>query len=417
MFSRRLEWPAPRNRLAGLLRDLRARGAAILDLTESNPTRVGLDYPRDAIVAALADPSALSYDPEPRGMPSAREAVAAYYGHRGLPVAPGRIFLTASTSESYALLFKMLADPGDRIVVPRPSYPLFDYLAALESVRVASYPILQDAGWTIDMEALERETTGGRAAGGWAAETDAAPARAVIVVSPNNPTGSAMRQLERSRLEEICGRRGISIISDEVFIDYLYDRDGGPAGDGRGAIVSMLSPRTAVPGAQPLAFTLGGLAKACGLPQMKLGWIVVDGPDEVAEEAVERLELIADTYLSVGTPVQAAAPRLFELGEGIRRAIAARVSENRRALAGMIDPETGCRLLAADGGWYAVVQVPAVLSEEDLVLRLLAEDLTLVHPGYFFDFPREAYLVLSLLPAPDRFHEGVRRTLARVVHP
>src|SRR5207245_6024868 len=169
------------------------------------------------------------------------------------------------------------------IVVPRPSYPLFDYLAALESVRVASYPILQDAGWTIDMEALERETTGGRAAGGWAAETDAAPARAVIVVSPNNPTGSALRQLERSRLEEICGRRGISIISDEVFIDYLYDRDGGPAGGGRGAIVAVLSPRTAVPGAQPLAFTLGGLAKACGLPQMKLGWIVVDGPDEVAE--------------------------------------------------------------------------------------------------------------------------------------
>jgi alanine-synthesizing transaminase len=415
MFSRRLEWPAPRNRLAGLLRDMRGRGAAILDLTESNPTRVGLDYPRDAIVAALADPAALSYDPEPRGMPAAREAVAAYYARRGLPVAPGRIFLTASTSEAYALLFKLLADPGDRILVPRPSYPLFDYLAALESVRVACYPIQEDAAWAIDTGVLEEEALGGRAGG-----DDAAPPRAVVVVSPNNPTGSAIRETERSRLEEICGRRGMAIISDEVFTDYLYGGDGAPAGpvpDGRGAIVSMLSPRTPAAGARPLVFTLGGLAKSCGLPQLKLGWIVVDGPDEVAEEAVDRLELIADTYLSVGTPVQAAAPRLLELGEGIGRAIRARVIGNRRALAGLIGPETGCRLLPADGGWSAIVRVPAVLPEEDLVLRLLEKDGTLVHPGYFFDFPREAYLVLSLLPNPDRFHEGVRRTLARIVHP
>ncbi len=351
MFSRRLPWPVEPNRIARLLREKRRRGEAILDLTESNPTRVGLDYPAEEIAAALADGGAAAYDPHPRGMPEAREAVAAHYARRGLAVPADRIVLTASTSEAYALLFKMLSDPGDRVLVPRPSYPLFDYLAALESLAVSPYPIVHEGGWSIDLQGLERQLEA----------REAPPATAVVVVNPNNPTGTGLRESERIALEQICGRRGTAIISDEVFFDYL-----------------ALGPAV---------------------------------PD--AERAIDRLELIADTYLSVGTPVQRAAARLLDLGERIQQAIRSRVAGNRLAIPGMIGRDSPCRLLEADGGWSAVLQVPALQPEEDLVLALLAQDDTLVHPGYFFDFPREAYLVPSLLPAPGEFREALRRLLAR----
>ncbi len=404
MFSRRLPWPVEPNRIARLLREKRRRGEAILDLTESNPTRVGLDYPAEEIAAALAGGGAGAYDPHPRGMPEAREAVAAYYARRGLAVPADRIVLTASTSEAYALLFKMLSDPGDRVLIPRPSYPLFDYLAALESLAVSPYPIVHDGGWRIDLQGVERQLE--------ARETP--PATAVVVVNPNNPTGSGLREGERIALEEICGRRGTAIVSDEVFFDYLALEPAVPdAGRGADRVVSLLSPLPALSVPAPLRFTLGGLSKACGLPQMKLAWIVVDGPGEPADEAIDRLELIADTYLSVGTPVQRAAARLLDLGERIQQAIRSRVAGNRLAIPGMIGRDSPCRLLEADGGWSAVLQVPALQPEEDLVLALLAQDDTLVHPGYFFDFPREAYLVPSLLPAPGEFREALRRLLAR----
>ncbi len=404
MFSRRLPWPVEPNRIARLLREKRRRGEAILDLTESNPTRVGLDYPAEEIAAALADGGAAAYDPHPRGMPEAREAVAAHYARRGLAVPADRIVLTASTSEAYALLFKMLSDPGDRVLVPRPSYPLFDYLAALESLAVSPYPIVHEGGWSIDLQGLKRQLEA----------REAPPATAVVVVNPNNPTGTGLREGERIALEQICGRRGTAIISDEVFFDYLALGPAVPDAE-RGAdrIVSLLSPLPALPVPAPLRFTLGGLSKACGLPQMKLAWIVVDGPGEPADEAIDRLELIADTYLSVGTPVQRAAARLLDLGERIQQAIRSRVAGNRLAIPGMIGRDSPCRLLEADGGWSAVLQVPALQPEEDLVLALLAQDDTLVHPGYFFDFPREAYLVPSLLPAPGEFREALRRLLAR----
>ncbi len=413
MFSRRLEWPAPHNRLTHLLHSRRDQGRTILDLTESNPTRVGLDYPVEAISAALADPRSAVYEPDPRGLAPARAAVAAYYARRRLTAPPERIVLTASTSEAYALLLKMLADPGDRILVPRPSYPLFDYLAALESVRVSSYPSVQDAGWRIDLRALERKAAGEGAEptgeGSKTAGEGAGAPRAIVVVSPNNPTGSALRERERAALESICTRSRSAIIADEVFFDYLVrGRDEGDR------IVSMLSPAGRESALRPLTFTLGGLSKACGMPQMKLGWIVVGGPEEEVREAIDRLELIADTYLSVGTPVQRAAPRLLDLGEAIQEQIRRRVQENRAALAGLIGPGSPCRLLGADGGWFAIVQVPAILPEEELVLKLLEEDDTLVHPGYFFDFPTEAHLVLSLLSDPATFGEGARRTLTRV---
>ena len=413
MFSRRLQWPYPPNRLSRLLEEKRARGAAVLDLTESNPTRAGLGYPAEAIAAALHDPAVAAYEPSPRGLEQARAAVASWHAQRGLRADPGRIVLTAGTSEAYSYLWKLLADPGDVVLVPRPSYPLFDYLAALDGLKAAGYPLHDDDDrWAIDFAALEAAcgTAGGRAP------------RAIVVVNPNNPTGSALRESERARLEEIAARAGAAIISDEVFLDFL---DPPPApglqGEMGDRIVSLLTeaavPRTdgsAAGRSGPLKFALGGLSKSCGLPQMKLGWIVVDGPDGPAGEALERLDLIADTYLSVGTPVQRAAARLLEVGEGIRAVIRERLEENLGALRQAVGPASACRVLPRDGGWYAVVQVPAVVTEEDRILALLAEDDVLVHPGYFFDFPREAYLVLSLLPDPGTFREAVRRILARI---
>ncbi|HEU4400682.1 MAG TPA: pyridoxal phosphate-dependent aminotransferase, partial [Candidatus Polarisedimenticolia bacterium] len=303
----------------------------------------------------------------------------------------------------------------ETVLVPRPSYPLFDYLAALESARVAAYSIVYDGRWSLDLTALERAL---------AAAGPEAP-RAVVLVNPNNPTGSALRRSERLALEALCAPRAVPLISDEVFFDYLETPPDGPgSGD---PIVSLASPITPAagasiagpsggrsPGLAAPTFTLGGMSKACGLPQMKLGWIIVGGPEEAAAEALARLDLVADTYLSVGAPVQRAAARLLDLGDGIRDRIRLRVRENRAHLAAVIGPASSCRLLESDGGWSAVVRVPAVVPEEDLVLRLLQEDGVLVHPGYFFDFPREAHLVLSLLPEPGTFREAVRRILGRV---
>jgi len=407
MFSRRLQWPYPANRLSRILAEKRERGTVLLDLTESNPTRVGLGYPEEAIAEALRDAATSSYDPQPRGLEAARAAIAASHAaRRGTRVDPARIVLTAGTSEAYSYLFKLLADPGDAVLVPRPSYPLFDYLAALDGLTVTGYPLHHDGDrGSIDVEALEPGDGG-----------NGGPApRALILVNPNNPTGAALRDHERARLQAWAARARCAIISDEVFFDFLDEPDGaGPDGEAGGRIVSLLSPGGGTAGERPLQFTLGGLSKSCGLPQMKLGWMVVDGPDPLVGEALERLDLIADTYLSVGTPVQRAAARLLEIGEQVRALIQARLRLNLEALRGALAVVPSCRLMRRDGGWYAVVQVPAVLPEEERVLALLAKDDVLVHPGFFFDFPREAYLVLSLLPEPGAFREAVRRILARI---
>ncbi|MFQ5876995.1 MAG: pyridoxal phosphate-dependent aminotransferase [Acidobacteriota bacterium] len=417
MFSSRLPWPCPSNDLARLIARKRAEGRDILDLTESNPTRVGLRYPADRIAAALAASGAARYDPDPRGLPVARGAVAAYYARRGLQVSGERIRLTSSTSEAYSFLFKMLADPGERILVPAPSYPLFEYLAALESLRADSYPLVYDGRWAIDLRAVER-----------AVEVRRTPVRAIVVVNPNNPTGQALREDERAALERICAPRDIAIISDEVFLDYPFGRaepEGGAAvapatdpagrkGRGGGRIASVLAATREGGRRRPLAFALGGMSKSCGLPQLKLGWLVAAGPGERVREALDRLDLIADTYLSVGTPIQLAAAQLFVIGENVRRQIQRRIVGNRSRLTDSLASGSLCAVLEADGGWYAVLRLPAVVPEEELVLELLAEDDVLVHPGYFFDFPREAYLVLSLLPEPGVFAEGTGRILARV---
>ena len=382
MFSSRFHWdPAP-NRLTRLLQEKRYAGAAILDLTESNPTHAGLSYPRE-IVEALADPRALRYEPQPAGLLAAREAVCRYYAEAGCTVEPDRVLLTASTSEAYAYLFKLLADPGGEVLVPRPSYPLFEFLATMESLRAVPYPLVYHRGWSIDCDALATAIT--------------PRTRAIVLVNPNNPTGSFLKRDELQFLQSL----GIPLISDEVFADYAFTEDPRRV-------------RTLAAATEVLAFSMSGLSKIVGLPQMKLGWIVISGPAAARAEARDKLEWIADTYLSVSTPVQQAAPRLLELGRGIRVQIAARTRANLAWLRSSVAADSPCSILALEGGWYATMQVPRVRREEEWALELLGEDNVLVQPGFFYDFESEAFLVLSLLTAPDTFQEGCRRLLARV---
>ncbi len=367
MFSSRLDWNVQTNKLS----ELRKTKSHIVDLTESNPTHAGLTYPTDEILNSLADAKALHYDPDPRGLLSAREAVAKYYGD----VPASRILLTASTSEAYAYLFKLLCDPGDEILSPRPSYPLFEFLAGLESVRVTQYPLRYDGIWHIDFHELERAIT--------------PRTRAIVVVNPNNPTGSFLKRDEWERLQEI----GIPILSDEVFSDYAFAPDPS-------RVASLTGSEKVV------TFSMSGLSKIAALPQMKLGWIVASGPGY--EGALDRLELIADTYLSVATPVQVALPRLIEASIAVRDQIISRTRANLDLLRQATKP------LRVEGGWYAILQVPRIRTEEEWALTLLDRHDVLVQPGYYYDFESEAYLVLSLLTPPAVFAEGLRRILEEI---
>lgn len=371
MFSSRLNWDLSPNPLSKLLQAKRSSSVQILDLTESNPTRAGLPYPADQILAALADPHALRYDPEPRGLASARDAIGHYYADRGRQVAPSQILLTASTSEAYSYLFKLLADPGDEILTPRPSYPLFEFLAALESVKVRQYPLRYDGAWNIDFAALQQSIHKNT--------------RAIVIVNPNNPTGSSISPDDFERLESF----GLPILSDEVFSDYSR--------------APHIVPR------RTLTFSMNGLSKIAGLPQMKLGWILADGPGH--ESALDRLELIADTFLSVATPVQLALPKLLESTAAVREAILERTDENF-ALLRAICAGSAFQPLHRDAGWYAILQVPRTRTEEEWALMLLSEFDVLVQPGFFFDFESEAFLVLSLLTDPHIFEQGLRQIRA-----
>lgn len=386
MFSSRLPASLAPNALALALARLRAAGVTILDLTESNPTRVGLRYPPD-LLAELAAPSALVYEPQPFGLPVAQRAVAGEVARRGSSISAERIVLTASTSEAYSVLFKLLCDPGDVVLVPRPSYPLFEYLTRLDDVVAAPYSLEYHGRWTLDVDAL--------------AESMPPRARAVLVVNPNNPTGSFLGAGELAALAGLCRERSLALIGDEVFADYRLDLEAPRA-------PSVLDR------AEALTFGLGGLSKSVGLPQLKVAWIAAGGPAPLVEPALARLELICDTYLSVATPVQQALPGLLARGDAVRAQIAGRIRANLEELRRQVAAAPSCGVLRAEGGWYAVVQVPHTRSEEALVLDLLEHDGVLVHPGYFFDFPREAFLVVSLLPEPIDFAEGVRRLLARV---
>lgn len=382
MFSSRLNWSLPRNRLSSLLAEKRQAGARLLDLTESNPTRAGLDYPQAEILASLTDARALRYDPSPGGLRAAREAVAGYYRAEGLSIGPARVLLTASTSEAYAYLFKLLANPGDEILAPRPSYPLFEFLAGLESVRIRQYPLRYDGVWHVDFEALEQSIT--------------SRTRAIVAVNPNNPTGSFLKRAELERLEALAVRHNLAILSDEVFRDYALVEDAER--------VSTLAGQR-----QALTFSMSGLSKIAGMPQMKAGWMVASGPG--SDEALEALELIADTYLSVSTPVQVALPRLLALSGGILEQIRQRTAANLVHLR-QATRNSAATLLRVEGGWYAVLQIPRTRTEEEWTLKLLGECEVLVQPGFFYDFESEAFLVLSLLTGPATFAEGVARVLS-----
>lgn len=382
MFSSRLPAMLAPNAVSRAAAALRVSGAPFFDLTETNPTAVGLSYPRE-ILAPLSDSRGLGYAPDPRGLRDAREAVAASYASLRAPVSADRIVLTASTSEAYALLFKLLCDAGDAVLVPRPSYPLFDLLAGLESVRSRPYALDYHGVWSIDRPEFE--------------DAMSSDVRAALVVSPNNPTGSFLRQDDREWLVALCRDRGVAIIADEVFAEYPL----APRPDAS----SLVGEQRA------LTFVLGGLSKSAGLPQLKLGWIVVGGPEAVAAEAIERLDVIADTYLSVSTPVQVAAARLISSGRDVRWAIAARVRENLDALRAAVRAHPSVTLREPEGGWSAVLEVPATMGDEALVLRLIEEARVLVHPGYFFDFAGGAFLVVSLLPQPEMFRGAIDRML------
>ncbi len=383
MFSSRVPADLTPNRLTRAVQRARAAGTRLLDLTATNPTAAAISYPA-SLLAPLADAGALRYDPSPLGLDSARSAVAREYRRHGINVAPDAIVLTASTSEAYSVLFKLLCAPdGDAVMLPVPSYPLFDHLTRLDGVRPIPYRLEYHGRWGIDFDTLDS---------GW---IDAI--RAVLAVSPNNPTGSMLTDEECAALEERCASRDAALILDEVFADYT------------------LSDRTPSRHDRPvcLTFRLGGLSKSAGLPQLKLGWIAVEGPDALVQGALARIELICDTYLSVSTPVQLAAPALIAAGLEVRGRILDRVRRNDGELRRLCAAYPSIHALPCEAGWSAVLRVPSTRSEEDLVMELLERDSVLVYPGFFFDFPYEAFLVVSLLPETSTFVEGVSRVLER----
>jgi alanine-synthesizing transaminase len=385
MFSSRLRHGSSRNRLAVALDRRRAAGLPIVDLTLSNPTRAGFVYPAE-LLHALANERGLRYEPHPFGMPSAREAVANDYSRRGSTIPPEQIVLTASTSEAYSLLLKLLCDPGDAVLAPRPSYPLVEHLTDLEAVALEPYSLEYHGAWSIDLDDVRERCA--------STTVTRPPVRAIIVISPNNPTGSIVKPHEAHALSTLAREHELALIVDEVFADYPLERAEIPA------VWTRIDDAA-------LTFRLGGFSKTIGLPQMKLGWMGITGPATLVAEAMERLETICDTYLSVSTPVQAAAADLFKHGAVVRGQIQARIATNLAHLKMRVSSSPACTMLRSEAGWHAVVQVPAIKSEETLMLDALDRTGVLVHPGYFFDFPHEAFLIVSLLPESTIFAQAV----------
>jgi alanine-synthesizing transaminase len=427
MFSERTHWTLGHNLFTRAVEEARATGAHLLDLAVSNPTRVGLEYDSAAILGALASPRALDYDPQAKGLVVAREAVARYYrdlsarGDRdvesnvstGIDLDPERIVLTTSTSEGYSFVFRLLCNAGDELLVPKPSYPLFEFLADLQDVKLVPYPLIYDHGWQMDFPSLEKAVT--------------TRTRGVVVVHPNNPTGSYVSEVERGLLNEFCRAHGLAVIVDEVFLDYGLEEsqsDEAPPANSRflhalldrRAPIQRLGRNDKAVGSfagneEVLTFTLSGLSKISALPQMKVAWVVTSGPEDEVAAAMGRLEVIADTYLSMNAPVQWVVPVLLEQRKDIQRQLMGRVRTNLAELDRQLAGQTVCSRLNVEGGWYAVLRVPVTRSDEELAIELVREKGVLVHPGHFYDFPREGYLVLSLITANKEFAEGIGKVL------
>jgi len=383
MFAKRTNWNLAPNRLSEALAVYRAAAKPMLDLTVSNPTECGFEYDGSAILSALSNPAVLSYEPNPRGLESARRAVAGYYAERKDEVSIEDIFLTTSTSEAYSYVFRTLCNPGDELLIPSPSYPLFDFLADIQDVNLVRYPLLYDDGWQIDFHALEQAVT--------------PRTRGVIVVHPNNPTGHFAKHAEIAKLNSICSAREMAIIADEVFLDFTLE-ENRPA--------SFAANRGAP------TFTLSGLSKISGLPQMKAAWLIASGPQQWKSEALARLEVIADTYLSVNAPVQLAIPRFIQQHHAFQKQVMSRVRRNLTELGRQLAMQKVCSRLTVEGGWCVVLRVPATRSDEDLAIELLTAHGVSVHPGHFYEFASDGYLVVSLITPERIFAEGTGRLLS-----
>jgi len=415
MFSERTNWKLGRNRFTQAIEEARGAGTKLLDLTASNPTRVGLKYDSAAILSALGSSRSLDYDPQPKGLLEARRAVGRYYAElSGGPLKPDfglsgeevhseRMILTTSTSEGYSFVFRLLCNAGDELLVPKPSYPLFEFLADLQDVKLVPYPLIYDHGWQMDFHSLERAVT--------------PRTRGVVVVHPNNPTGSYVKVEEREELNAFCRECGLAVIVDEVFLDYVIEFpglaksarpfDGLRAGSG----APQFGRTSFAANQEVLTFTLSGLSKISALPQMKVAWIVTSGPEEQIESAMARLEVIADTYLSMNAPLQWAVPILLEQRRDIQKQFRERVSANLAELDRQLAAQKACQRLEVEGGWYAVLRVPVMRTDEELAIELVREKGVVVHPGHFYDFESDGHLVLSLITQEQEFSEGIERIL------
>jgi len=385
MFSERTNWPLSRNSFTLAVDELRASGVPLLDLTASNPTQCGFHYDSTAILSAFQNPAALIYDPQPKGSLAARREVARYYlDDHQTTVDPESLFLTTGTSEGYSYVFRLLCNPGDELLLPKPSYPLFEFLAGLQDVRLVPYSLAYAHGWFIDFQSLERALT--------------PRTRGILLVHPNNPTGSYVHPEEIARLNALCRDRNLALIVDEVFLDFAFD-----------------SPprKTFAANTEVLTFTLSGLSKISALPQMKVAWLAVTGPDSQVRPALDRLEIIADTYLSLSAPAQAALPALLAQRHSLRPQLLSRIRENRAQLQSQLRSHPACELLHAEAGWYAVLRYSAnssvPSSDEDLAIHLLRHHHVLLHPGHFYDFPSANHLVLSLITPTEAFREGLQK--------
>jgi alanine-synthesizing transaminase len=379
MFSQRTNWKLSRNRYTEALQEMTSCGTPLVDLTTSNPTQCGFVYDSERILAAFGNPKALTYEPEPKGLPAAREQVARYYKEdHAVTVDPESLVLTTSTSEAYSYVFRLLCNPHDEVLVPKPSYPLFDFLGDLQDVSLIPYSLAYAHGWFIDFHSLIRALT--------------PRTRAVLLVHPNNPTGSYVPNEEKERLVKLCQERNLALIVDEVFLDYG---------------LTSQRPHTFAASEECLTFTLSGLSKIAALPQMKMAWLAATGPEPLKKAALERLEIVADTYLSLNSPTQWAFAELLEQRRSLQPQVLERVRENWAHLRDAAATVNSCELLDVQGGWYGVLRIRTERSDEDLAIELLRETHTLVHPGHFYDFADDGFLVVSLIAPVQEFQKGV----------
>lgn len=389
MFSNRFPYQCSSNPLIQLLKEKKRSGKAdIIDLTETNPTIAGFNYNKRSVLESLVQPSVMDYHPNPQGLASARSAVADYYKQNGVTIDASSLFLTASTSEAYSYLFKLLLNPDEEVLIPRPGYPLFELLAGLENTKAVEYPLsYSNNEWNIDIEGLNNVIS--------------TKTKAIVIVSPNNPTGSYLKPEELSALNRVCHDHDCVLIVDEVFFDYANRKRGDTFQS------ACLNNKT-------LTFTVNGISKVLALPQLKLSWILINGPQKQCIEAKSRLEFIADTYLSVSVPVQAATEKLFKLRKDIQGQIIRRIEHNEKLLVDLCNGQSKGIVLKREGGWYAVLRLTNDFIDEEVAYRLLEKDNVFIHPGYFYNFQGDNFLVMSLLPVSNVFHIGVRRVVNRV---